>query len=368
MIRAAILLAGALGAAPAAAQETFSFPRPVPQVTVPSKPLPQAQPGGGVLLQNLSRHQSGVGIGGPTHDRAIGETVGSPNALGGLLRGLGPASDDEDGAPPAADPAPAADPNHVTAIVSAPAAAPRPASPPSVALRTVQSGPVALQVVTLPNAARVEIVAPDAAGRKDDAGLVLLEIATEYQPDILISGGYLSAFVPPTALGLVRVGGRDISRIHRSWLTTAVFCTDGSDHLVRSFSPEIVEGRTDCLQAGPMVVVDGASRYPASDLVDGEARLADQIVIHTFLCEDAQGALVMGISGAATLHELGPALVDGLGCRQAMRLSGRETGGMYLRGIGLLENSLIALPSAIAVHGVSVRRPAGDEIRTGIFR
>ena len=287
MIRALPLLAaiGAL-AGPATAQEATSFPRPAPQVIVPAP-----------------------------------ERVARPSAL-------------------AAAGAVTASANHLQGA--------RPAQPRGEPLlRQVRHENLLLQSVTFPPRSRVAVIAPPPEG-KGEAGHVLLQLAAAHRPDALISGGYLASYVPPEALGLVQIGGDRKSRPHRSWLTTAMLCAREGGSRILPFDARQARQWDDCLQAGPILVEGGTSRYPADDLPAGEARLAAGTHVTGFVCIDRADALVMGLTSAATLDELGPALVEGLGCVEAMRLTGSETAGLYVSGTGLLGENRVGLPSAIA--------------------
>lgn len=326
--RAAFLAVLAAVSLPATGWAQVSFgDRLLPQITVPAPQ--QKGPGIGQIIQ-----QTGPLVGGNFNSGVVPQT-GTGN-IGAIIQ----APSDPTGA-----------------VVSDPPAAPEAVFEPApvvVALESVEDGAVALQVVSVPPSARIEVVTPTGKAAASDAGQVLLELAASHVPDVILAGGYLSSFVPPEPLGLTKVDGEIISRAHESWLTSALFCVGENGPEILPYAAEAPARFEDCLQAGPMIVADGASRYPTDDLEAGEAKLAARVVIHSFVCIDGDGHLVMGMSSEASLDELGPALVDGVGCRNAMRLTGSDTAGLYLRGTGLLGENRYGLPNAIAVFDVSV--------------
>ncbi len=52
---------------------------------------------------------------------------------------------------------------------------------------------------------------------------------------IIVSGGYMSSFSPPKALGLVKVKGTQINPPHTTWLGKGMFCTNGRQVKIGSF-------------------------------------------------------------------------------------------------------------------------------------
>jgi hypothetical protein len=83
---------------------------------------------------------------------------------------------------------------------------------------------------------------------------------------IAVSGGYMSSFSPPKALGLVKVNGRQISAPHTTWLGKGMVCTDGRLPKIANYDELKATSLSDCLQSGPLLIDGGKVRYPAPTL------------------------------------------------------------------------------------------------------
>jgi len=114
------------------------------------------------------------------------------------------------------------------------------------------------------------------------------------------------------------------------------------------------DGYRECLQAGPLLLVDGKSVGGSADLL-GKSRdrqfLWSRKTISPFVCLDASHVPILGFSDA-TMQELLDYITkkDGVACRFAIRLTGGQSGGLI--GSDPYEvkgNDAIRLPNAILI-------------------
>ncbi len=187
-------------------------------------------------------------------------------------------------------------------------------------------------------------------------GLFLLDLVKRHRPLAILSGGYLSSFSPPRALGLLKVAGKRISGGHRSWLTTGMFCTSGDRYkILPATGLEVAELFPDCVQAGPYLVRDGVNRYKSLDMVgSGEREVALAQQSQVFLCITRNDNLILGfVDGGNSVGVASFAHAD-LGCVDALRLSGGITAGLWSVDVGFLGNNEVQLTDAIAIFARDV--------------
>ncbi len=170
----------------------------------------------------------------------------------------------------------------------------------------------------------------------------------EQNARIVVSGGYMSSFSPPKALGLVKVGGRQISSPHTTWLGAGMVCTDGRQVRISKYDERKSSSLPDCLQSGPLLVVGGKVEYPKSDIDHGEKKLVNSKQNQAFICIDKEKNIKLGISDQITLDKFSTFLEDGLHCLDALRLTGHFTAGLQIDR-DLYGNDKYPLPSVIAV-------------------
>jgi hypothetical protein len=181
-------------------------------------------------------------------------------------------------------------------------------------------------------------------------GLFLIDLVERHTPLVLLSGGYLQSFSPPQALGFVKIAGNQLNPFHRSWLLPGLFCTDGAEWVIEAIAdPDTANQYSDCLQAGPFLVQQGRDRYKTMDNVaDAEKKLAFSVQEQAFVCLTREEQAILGYSSPMRADRLSALLLDKLGCRDALRLSGHVTAGFWLDG-ELHGNTEIPLTNAIAV-------------------
>lgn len=167
---------------------------------------------------------------------------------------------------------------------------------------------------------------------------------------IIVSGGYMSSFSPPKALGLVKVKGTQISPPHTTWLGQGMFCTNGPRVEIGPFDTLkfVSDQFTDCLQSGPLLIDGGKVRYPKSDAESGEQKLVKSEQNQAFICVDANKRVNLGVSDEIELDDFSNFLKEKLKCQNALRLTGHFTAGLQI-GREVHGSDEFPLPSVIAV-------------------
>ncbi|MCG5249056.1 phosphodiester glycosidase family protein [Methylorubrum extorquens] len=167
---------------------------------------------------------------------------------------------------------------------------------------------------------------------------------------LVISGGYMSSFSPPIALGYLRVGGRQINPLHKSWITSGYFCTTGTEWTIEPATKELPPTRyKDCLQAGPLFIDEGVDRYVLGGTISvNERKLAESEQIQAFVCSNKNGQLLFGVVDEIRLDKLSKWLVERGKCHSALRLSGSTSAGLRVKD-QLFGSNDLPLTDAIAV-------------------
>lgn len=167
---------------------------------------------------------------------------------------------------------------------------------------------------------------------------------------IIISGGYMASFSPPTPLGLVKVDGTELSRPHKTWIGTGMVCAAGQQVRIAPFEALVSDkASTDCIQSGPLLVQNGVAHYNDNDDIKiGEKKLVDSVQEQAFICIDGEQKIKLGVSDPIRLDDFTHILVDKLHCQDALRLSGGPTAGLETQ-FGLAGNGELPLHNVIAV-------------------
>ena len=219
-------------------------------------------------------------------------------------------------------------------------------------IRTETFGGVEIRyVLAPPGSAEARVLTARDLGAAGFEGLFLSDFAKMSGADAVLSGGYLQSFQPVVPLGLTRTQGRDRGPLHDSWLTDSLFCADGGGWRI---GPAVAgaELSGDCLQAGPALVEEGADAYAGDPaLPEAEAALLLSEQASPFLCIRGDGALAMGLSLTGTVRELSAVLAGAFGCREAMRLSGSVTAGLWESGAGIEGFNELRLANVVALYG-----------------
>jgi len=186
-------------------------------------------------------------------------------------------------------------------------------------------------------------------------GLAMRDFADLTGAVAVLAGGYVASFSPVQPLGYVRSGSRVSNRSHRSWLVDAMLCSNWRNFELGLFD-ELYKKRdsyADCLQIGPMVVLDGKRYFGGGQLSPGAEKLLRVPNRQGFVCRDAAGALLIGVSSETPLDGFipflaKPAAQGGLGCQAAARVTGSTTATLATRN-GLFGPDKYLLPTAIAI-------------------
>lgn len=186
-------------------------------------------------------------------------------------------------------------------------------------------------------------------GAESPRALFLGDYYRRSKAKVIISGGYMSSFSPPTPLGLVKVDGTEIGRPHKTWIGTGMFCTDGRQVKIGRFDQLKSDKFTDCIQSGPLLIENGTVRYNGNeDIGSGEQRLVDSVQEQAFICIDQEHKIKLGVSDPIRLDDFSHILLDKLKCQDALRLSGGASAGLQAQS-DLVGNDELPLHNVIAV-------------------
>jgi hypothetical protein len=147
----------------------------------------------------------------------------------------------------------------------------------------------------------------------------------------VLSGGFMTTLYPPVPLGIVRHNGTDLNRPASGELLNGIVTSDGNRVEIRQFT-DIADCLADCLQAGPLLVSD--KRVSVSDEYKDQAEsLIKGAYRRAFVATLPDGSFILGIASGADLRALAaflgaPADHGGLGCQDALNLSGSTSAGM----------------------------------------
>lgn len=178
------------------------------------------------------------------------------------------------------------------------------------------------------------------------------DYSSYYNVPIVLSGGYMTSFSPPKALGFVRIGGQQLNASHNSWLGAGVLCVGGDAMEIRDFDRSDAPTLPDCIQSGPVFIKDGKSRYAADENISaGERKLARSVQEQAFACIAGDGSYILGVTDPVRLEEFAVFLI-GKGCTTAIRLTGQDTASMVVEAEEYG-------PGELPLHNVLAIWPAG---------
>lgn len=159
-------------------------------------------------------------------------------------------------------------------------------------------------------------------------GFFLEDYLVRYNAIAVSSGGYMSSYSPPMALGFLKSNGMSLARPHNSWLTNGLFCSNSDRAAIQlvgvDFEPPSFR---DCLQAGPVLLKDRSP--PPVSANSGYTKLAQSVQEQTFICIDSQKRIVLGVTDKINFSALVEFLRSSrIGCVDALRLTGLDTAGL----------------------------------------
>jgi hypothetical protein len=214
-----------------------------------------------------------------------------------------------------------------------------------------------------PEKVHVRIVSPLSIAKRIDggvgeySGLTLKEYAKLGKYKVVHSAGFLDTCVPPYPLGYVKIDGEELNRVHKSWLMTGVFCTNGKQYSISRFKNNAqFSAWHDCIQAGPLMIEGGKNVLDSSK----HTSITDEPKEQSFVCVDKNKKLVLGITDSVALKDivslLGRSKEDGgLGCVDAVAMSAKYTAGMVIKenkgaDYDEIGATSVPLPNAIVVE------------------
>jgi len=165
----------------------------------------------------------------------------------------------------------------------------------------------------------------------------------------VLSGGFMTTIYPPVPLGLITHNGKEVNRSASTELLDGIVTSEGNRLEIRRFT-DSTDCLADCLQAGPLLVGDKRvtlrDNYTDSG-IEGSYRRA-------FVATLPDGYFMLGIASGAKLRALATFLaapVDrgGLGCLDALNLSGSTSAGMLWDG-GSDGDTKFPIASALVVR------------------
>ena len=166
----------------------------------------------------------------------------------------------------------------------------------------------------------------------------------------VLAGGYIASYSPPTPLGLVKSNGLITSSEHHSWLTDGFFCTDGNEAVIRTAEKNgTVSQFSDCVQTGPILILNGHIIGRPKRAERGYERLAMSHQEQTFACIDEMNRVSLGVTDKITFVQLieflsGPALH----CKDAICFTGLDTSGLQV-GEKLFGSDEYLFPDVVGV-------------------
>ena len=199
---------------------------------------------------------------------------------------------------------------------------------------------------------------------RKSAGHTILAYQEQHNAKVVLSGGFLKSFHPALPLGLVKSGGTLLNRpIFESDLLNGLLIIRSPnrrpDIVPFQWSERRIAGWADALQSGPLLVRRGrAVIFDISWRLASERKLVEQYYTRAFIAIDQSGHFLLAITGKVSLPLLvdlliRPASEGGLGCMDALNLSGGGSEGLVLK-VGerdlALRTTDVRLPNAIVVQ------------------
>lgn len=183
------------------------------------------------------------------------------------------------------------------------------------------------------------------------SGLTLKEYAENGLYKLVQSGGFLSSWTPPYPLGYVKIGGREYSRPHNSWLTEGTFCTDGKKFEIFKYDEAKTQAFLSCLQAGPVISLEGKDKLLKTR---NTGYVTKEKHRQSFLCKSYDGNLIMGIAEEVKLISLVTHITskEEIGCKDTVLLTSKGIAGIYKNyqaNPEVIGNADVPLPNAIVV-------------------
>lgn len=168
---------------------------------------------------------------------------------------------------------------------------------------------------------------------------------------VVQSGGFLSTLSPPIPLGFVKIQGQEYHKVHDSWITTGIFCTNGNDFKIERYSStKQFDDWLSCIQAGPIMIENGKNELNTDRntwFITGKEHR------QSFICQSYSGSLVMGLAENITLKDLSAFLADGrrndLSCKEATALNPKGISGIFINTEEVKSLGNIDIPLATAI-------------------
>jgi hypothetical protein len=211
-------------------------------------------------------------------------------------------------------------------------------------------------------------------------GAALWDFYRTENADVVLTGGYLDSFAPAIPTGLVRVAGTTFNDPkEKDPVLTGTLCLgrreDPASVMIARYSTQAsFDEWSDCIQAGPLMLLGGKSQ---DDIDALDASLANRITEaskqrqsgfvagsyeRVFVMKDRSGQIVLGTTTPTSLYPLRYLLKQdaaggGFGADDAILLSGWHTAGLIVSAPDpiVVGNPSVLLPNAIVVNSRHAR-------------
>ena len=132
----------------------------------------------------------------------------------------------------------------------------------------------------------------------------------------------------------IKINGKEYNKPHVSWITDSFMCTNGKNVVIDKYENiSQLSSWPSCIQGGPLLVKDG--RTVAFD-DKKDPSYFKKPTTRSFACTIKDNQVVLGVTDLVDLYSLAAALSkpkeqEGLGCQNAILLTGGATAGMAVR-------------------------------------
>jgi len=176
---------------------------------------------------------------------------------------------------------------------------------------------------------------------------------------IALSGGFATSFYPPVAAGLVQINGLVFNREEDDVLLDGLLLILNRSVVIQPLgTARLPTNADDALQSGPLLVTQNRKAIPSFVADTLRRRFVERRSIRAFIGVDEEDRVLMGLVDEISLTSLieflvAPRGVGGLGCTDALNLSGSVNAGLIIQVVDLdFERGDMAtpLPTAIVVR------------------
>jgi hypothetical protein len=251
-------------------------------------------------------------------------------------------------------------------------------SPPEKSLGNLKYGDLPISVPTNVSTETFVVSYADFEPTKFHMGLVKPKVPSEGGASLarlmedanaiaIMNGGFLDSTVPATPAGFLKIEKQIINRpsdVTKDKVVDGLVCFSGlagnlstQTLVITSYANfGIATDYPDCVQAGPLLALDGQELSNLKPLDDDPSLKSFSSVAasRSFLARTRSGNIVMGVTTPVSLYSLKAALLKprtagGFEVKQAIALTGRSSAGLMVGTAFRRGNPNTLLPDAIAI-------------------